>query len=161
MLATASNVELLASVTPVGDLDYYQFNAATGDRIWAYAYTLGATGGTDSQITLQDTSPTPNVIQFDDDNGNQAALSSAIAGAPIAATGAYHAKVNEFQDNGTIVPYTLFLDRTSGAPYPRSSRTTPSVRQTRSSSAQSPRAISLQPPMSIRSASRWLPAIGW
>ena len=115
-LFSSTQTEVRGAITPVGDQDFFQFSATAGDRVWAYVFTTGATSSTDSQITL--TTTTPTNLQFDDDNGSQAALSSGIAGFPITATGSYQVKINPFSATATVNPYTLFLDRTSGAGVP-------------------------------------------
>ncbi|MFN0278164.1 MAG: M36 family metallopeptidase, partial [Pyrinomonadaceae bacterium] len=115
-LGSNNQIELVASVGVALDNDYYQFNANAGERVWSYAYTLGATTSTDSQLTLFD--PAGAVIQFDDVNGSQAAASAGIAGAPIATSGAQQIRVTPFSTTLLINPYTLFLTRTSGASIP-------------------------------------------
>jgi hypothetical protein len=109
-----------------------QFGATAGDKIWAYVFTNGATSSTDSQLTLTTASPTFTTLQFDDDDGSQASLSSAIAGAPIASSGAYQLKVNPFSAAATLTPYILYLDRTSGAGTPETepNETMPTAKKT-------------------------------
>ena len=116
VLSNTEGLELVGRIAPTGnDIDFYQFDAAAGDRIWVYGYTLGALGGNDLQLTLTDAASNP--IQFDDDNGSQDVLSAAIAGAIIPATGTYQLKVNSGYF-ASIDPYRLFIDRTSGAAIP-------------------------------------------
>ena len=65
------------------------------------------------------------VIEFDDDNGSLAGLSSSIAGATIPITGTYYIKVNDFTAGTTSErPYELHLRVQSGSPTPRWSPTT-------------------------------------
>jgi hypothetical protein len=116
MLATANNVELRGAINPAGEVDYYGFAATSGQRVWAYAYTLGAVNSTDSQMYLANA--LSQTLQFDDDNGSQGSLGSDIAGAPITTTGSFYLELNDFGNNGTINPYSLFVDLTSGAAVP-------------------------------------------
>ena len=99
--ATASpiagtNVVVRANLFPNGDIDFYSFTANAGDRIYAATMTSFSAGSsTDSQLTLLASDGT-TVIEFDDDNGTFAGLSSSIAGAVIPTTGTYFLKVNDF-----------------------------------------------------------------
>src|SRR5262249_34118239 len=106
-------------VSPNGDVDYYSFTANAGDRVYAATMTSGSAGSsTDSQLTLLASDGT-TVIEFDDDNGSFATLSSSIAGATIPATGTYYLKVNDFTAGTTSErPYELHLRVQSGAPTP-------------------------------------------
>ncbi|MGA7729924.1 MAG: PPC domain-containing protein, partial [Chloroflexia bacterium] len=111
-----NNAEVRGQINVAGDVDYFSFTANAGDRIWAYAFTLGATSSTDSQLQLLNA--LSQTLQFDDDNGSQADLSSAIAGRVITTTGTYYLRINAFSAASTIAPYTLFIDRTSTAAIP-------------------------------------------
>ena len=107
-----------ANLYPNGDVDFYSFFAHAGDRVYAAAMTSGAATGssTDSQLTLLGTDGT-TVIEFDDDNGSFAALSSSIAGAIIPADGTYYIKVNDFTAGTTTERgYDLYLQVRSGSP---------------------------------------------
>jgi photosystem II stability/assembly factor-like uncharacterized protein len=118
MQINPDRAQVSGSIDPIGDIDYYSFQAAAGDRVWAYVYTNDSTDSTDSQLSLRNS--LGQEVQFDDDNGSQAGLSSAIAGAYITQTGTYYLRVNDYDDPGddTIVPYALYVNRTSSAPIP-------------------------------------------
>jgi hypothetical protein len=116
VLGSKNNAEVRGAINSAGDIDYYSFVANAGDRIWAYAFTLGAVSSTDTQLQLLDALST--TLQFDDDNGSQADLSSAIAGKVVTQTATYYLRVNAFSSTSTVMPYTLFIDRTSTAPVP-------------------------------------------
>ena len=110
-----------ASLFPNGDVDYYRFTAAAGDRVYAAAMTSFSAGSsTDSQLTLLASDGT-TVIEFDDDNGSlRAALSSSIAGATIPAPGTYFLQVNDFTAGTTTASGRTSCTSAlqSGAPTP-------------------------------------------
>lgn len=109
-----------ANVYPVADVDYYSFQATAGDRVYAATMTTFGppTSSTDSQLRLIASDGT-TVIEFDDDNGQHATLSSSIAGATIPTTGTYYLQVNDFDAiNGVIFGYDLYLQVQRGAPIP-------------------------------------------
>ncbi|WP_220484983.1 proprotein convertase P-domain-containing protein [Dokdonella fugitiva] len=114
-----NNVVVHANLTPNGDVDFFSFNANAGDRVYAALMTSGSAGSsTDSQLTLLASDGT-TTIEFDDDNGTFAALSSSIAGATIPTTGTYFLKVNDFTAGTTSERgYDLHLRVQSGAPTP-------------------------------------------
>ncbi len=114
---TGANLVVRAPLFPNGDIDFYSFSATAGDRIYAAIMTSGAAGSsTDSQLTILDTDGT-TIVEFDDDNGSLAALSSTIAGAVVPATGTYFLKVNDFTAGTTSErPYELHFRIQSGAP---------------------------------------------
>ncbi|WP_175497941.1 proprotein convertase P-domain-containing protein [Dokdonella immobilis] len=114
-----TNLVLHAALFPNGDVDFYSFTAAAGDRVYAAVMTSFSAGSsTDSQLTLLASDGT-TVVEFDDDNGSFAALSSSIAGATIASAGTYYLKVNDFTAGTTSErPYELHFRLQSGAPTP-------------------------------------------
>ena len=122
--ATASpiagtNVVIRGMLYPNGDVDFYSFAANAGDRVYAATMTSFSAGNsTDSQITILASDGT-TVIEFDDDNGTFAGLSSSIAGATIPSNGTYYLKVNDFTA-GTASErgYELHFRLQSGAPTP-------------------------------------------
>jgi hypothetical protein len=80
--------------------------------------SFSASTSNDSQLTILDTNGT-TVIEFDDDNGSFAGLSSTIAGATIPTTGIYFLKVNDFTAGTTSErPYELYLRLQGGSPTP-------------------------------------------
>ncbi|HEX8231603.1 MAG TPA: S-layer homology domain-containing protein [Chloroflexia bacterium] len=114
VLPPLNNLEVRAPINPAGDVDYFNGNATAGQKVWAYVYTGQSASGTDSELRLLNA--VSNTIQYDDDNGSQAAASSGIAGAPITQSGTVHFRINEFNNDGTITPYLLFVDLTSSTP---------------------------------------------
>jgi subtilisin-like proprotein convertase family protein len=121
--ATASTIasggRVRANLFPSGDVDFYKFTAAAGDRVYAAIMTSGSAGNsTDSQLTLLASDGT-TVVEFDDDNGSFASLSSSIAGASIPSSGTYYLKVNDFTAvTASERYYDLYLQLRSGAPVP-------------------------------------------
>ncbi len=114
VLPPLNNLEVRASINPAGEVDYFQGNVTDEDKVWAYVYTAESSSGPDSELRLLNSLSA--TIQYDDDNGSQAANSSAIAGAHIAQTGTVYFRISEFNNDGTITPYLLFIDLTSDAP---------------------------------------------
>ncbi len=114
-----TNLVVRANLFPNGDIDFFSFSATAGDRIYAATMTSFSAGNsTDSQLTLLASDGT-TTIEFDDDNGSFAALSSSIAGATIPTTGTYFLRVNDFTAGTTSErPYELHLRVQSGAPTP-------------------------------------------
>ncbi len=115
-----TSVKMRGNLFPNGDVDFYSFNATAGDRVYAAIMTAFSAGSsTDSQLSLIGSDGT-TVIEFDDDNGSFAALSSSIAGAIIPTTGMYYLKVNDFTAGTTSErPYDLYLKVQSGALRPK------------------------------------------
>ncbi|QIL71021.1 DUF11 domain-containing protein [Diaphorobacter sp. HDW4B] len=116
-----TSARIRGNLYPNGDIDYYSFTAQAGDRVYAATMTSGSAGSsTDSQLTLLASDGT-TVIEFDDDNGTFAALSSSIAGATISAAGTYFFKVNDFTPGTTSMRgYELYFRLQSGTPAPES-----------------------------------------
>jgi uncharacterized repeat protein (TIGR01451 family) len=112
-----TNLVVRANLFPNGDIDFYSFTADAGDKVYAAAMTSFSAGNsTDSQITLLASDGT-TVLEFDDDNGSFAGLSSSIAGTTIPTNGTYYIKVNDFTAGTTSErPYELHLRIQSGAP---------------------------------------------
>ncbi|WP_440225219.1 proprotein convertase P-domain-containing protein [Dokdonella sp. MW10] len=116
---TGTNLVVRATLFPNGDVDYYSFTGNAGDRVYAATMTSASAGSsTDSQLRLYDTDGT-TVIEFDEDNGTFAALSSSIAGAVLPTTGTYYLRVNDFTAGTTSErPYELHVRVQSGTPTP-------------------------------------------
>ncbi len=110
-------VKMRGYIFPAGDIDYYSFTANAGDKVYAAVQTSFSAGNsTDCQLTLIASDGT-TTIEFDDDNGSFAALSSTIAGATIPTSGTYYLKVNDFTaGTGSERPYDLYLQVQSGSP---------------------------------------------
>ncbi len=122
--ATASpivgtNTVIRSALFPNGDIDFYSFPATAGDRVYLATMTSFSAGNSnDSQITLMASDGT-TVIEFDDDNGSLAGLSSSIAGATIPTTGTYFIRINDFTAGTTSERlYELHFRLQSGAPTP-------------------------------------------
>lgn len=114
---TGAETKIVGNLYPNGDIDYYSFTANAGDRIYAAVMTSFSAGNsTDSQLTLIASDGT-TTIEFDDDNGSFAALSSSIAGATIPSTGTYYIRVNDFTPGTTSErPYELWFARKNATP---------------------------------------------
>src|SRR5206468_884772 len=106
-LGSVSNAQILGGINPVADVDYYRFNANAGNRVWAYLYTQGASSSTDSQLYLLNS--LSQTVQFDDDGGSQASLSSGIAGVTLTQTGSYYLLAKQYSNGLTMNPYNLYL----------------------------------------------------
>lgn len=114
---TGVPAKIKANIYPNGDIDWYSFTAAAGSKVYAAVMTSFSSGSsTDCQLTLYASDGT-TVIEFDDDNGSFASLSSSIAGASIPSSGTYYIKVNDFTA-GTASErgYNLYLQVQSGSP---------------------------------------------
>ncbi|HQZ61033.1 MAG TPA: choice-of-anchor D domain-containing protein [Dokdonella sp.] len=114
-----TNQVVRGNLFPNGDVDFYSFTAAAGDRVYAAMMTSFSAGSsTDSQMSLFASDGT-TLIEFDDDNGSFASLSSSIAGATIPAAGTYYLRINDFTAGTTSErPYELHFRLQSGAPTP-------------------------------------------
>ncbi len=113
----SNNTVVRANLYPNGDVDFFSFTAAAGDRVYAAVMTSFSAGSsTDAQLTLLASDGT-TTIEFDDDNGTFAALSPTIAGATIPTTGTYYLRVNDFTAGTTSERgYELHLRVQSGTP---------------------------------------------
>jgi uncharacterized repeat protein (TIGR01451 family) len=114
-----TNLVVRANLFPNGDIDFYSFSATAGDKVYAATMTSFSAGSsTDSQITILASDGT-TVLEFDDDNGSFAGLSSSIAGTTIPSNGTYYIKINDFTAGTTSErPYELHFRLQSGAPTP-------------------------------------------
>ncbi|MBL7782673.1 MAG: proprotein convertase P-domain-containing protein, partial [Saprospiraceae bacterium] len=113
---TTNPAKIRGHLFPNGDIDFYSFTANAGDVVYAAVMTSFSSGNsTDSQLSLIASDGT-TVIEFDDDNGSFAALSSTIAGATIPTTGTYYLKINDFTAGTTSERgYDLYLRVQSGS----------------------------------------------
>ncbi len=117
-LPASNNVVVRANLFPAADADFFSFSATAGDRVYAAVMSSGSAGSsTDSQLTLV-ASDGSTTIEFDDDNGSFAGLSSSIAGATIPSNGTYFLRVNDFSATATERAYELHVRVQSGAPTP-------------------------------------------
>lgn len=111
-----NDVVVRANIFPNGDLDFYSFTAAAGDRVYVATQTsFSANGSSDSQLDVLDTDGTTS-LEFDDDNGTFGGLSSSIAGVTIPAPGTYYVRVKHFSATNQLRPYDLHFRLQSGAP---------------------------------------------
>jgi uncharacterized repeat protein (TIGR01451 family) len=116
---SGTNGVVRANLFPNGDIDFYSFTAAAGDRIYAATMTSNSSGNsTDAQLTLLASDGT-TVIEFDDDNGTFAGLSPSIANAAIPTAGTYFFRLNDFTAGTTSErPYEFHFRIQSGAETP-------------------------------------------
>ncbi len=99
-----------------GDVDFYSFTAAAGDRVYAATMTsASASGSTDSQLRLYATDGS-TLIETDLNDGTFGASSSSIAGASIPSAGTYFLEVRGGTATAQIRPYDLHVQLRSGAP---------------------------------------------
>ena len=111
-----ADVVVRATIFPNGDLDYFSFTAAGGDRVYVATQTsFSANGSSDSQLDVIGTDGTTS-LEFDDDNGTFGGLSSSIAGVAIPAPGTYYVRVKHFSAASQLRPYDLHFRLQSGAP---------------------------------------------
>ena len=117
MPLAGTSAVVLGNIFPATDVDFYSFTANAGDRVYAATMTSFSAGNsTDSQLTVLDTDGI-TVIEYDDDSGVMAGLSSVIAGAVIPSTGTYFIKVNDFTAaTGMEKGYELHFRLQSGTP---------------------------------------------
>ncbi len=121
--ATATNlpgseVKIRGDVFGNGDLDWFKFTAATGDRVYAAVMTsYSSSASTDSQLRIFASDGTTQ-LEFDEDDGSLGSLGSTIAGVTIPAAGTYYAQVKHFSATNTLRPYELYLSVETGAPTP-------------------------------------------
>jgi subtilisin-like proprotein convertase family protein len=102
----------------VGDLDYWSFVGAAGDKVYAATMTQWApSSSTDTTLELFASDGT-TIIETDLDDGSLSATSSSIAGATLPAAGTYYLRVRQASNSSRIAPYFLHFRLQSGAPTP-------------------------------------------
>ncbi len=112
----STDMVAVGNVFPNGDLDYFSFTGAAGDRVYAATMTsFSASASVDSFLTLFASDGT-TVIEDDNDNGSFGSTSSSIAGATLPANGTYYLQVRHNSATGQLRPYRLHLRVQSGAP---------------------------------------------
>jgi uncharacterized repeat protein (TIGR01451 family) len=103
-------------VFPNADVDYYAFNPAAGDRVYAAVMTsYSASASPDSVLDLIAGDGT-TVLETDLDDGSFGTTSSTISGATIASAGTHYLRVRHNVATGQLRPYRLFFQLRSGAP---------------------------------------------
>lgn len=101
-----------------GDLDWYSFTAAAGDKVYAAVMTsYSSSASTDSELRIFASDGTTQ-LEFDQDDGSLGGLASSIAGVTIPSAGTYYAQVKHFSATNTLRPYELYLKVQSGLPTP-------------------------------------------
>lgn len=109
-------VRMRGNIFPANDVDWYSFDAAAGDRVYAAVITsFDASSSGDSVLTLYRSDGT-TVIEEDNNDGTFNASSSSIAGAEIPEEGTYFLRVRHDVATGTLRPYDLYVQVRSGAP---------------------------------------------
>jgi len=107
-----------ANLVPNGDLDYYSFTAAAGDRVYAAVQTsFSASASTDSILELFASDGT-TLLEGDEDDGSFGSLSSSIANVPIPTAGTYFLRVKHNSATVQLRPYYLHFQLRSGSPTP-------------------------------------------
>ena len=114
---TGSQAVVLGNISPANDVDYFSFTANAGDRVYAAMQTSWSNVSGDSRLQIIDSDGT-TVLEFDDDDGAFGALSSAIGGTVIPATGTYYVRAYGYSATTVITPYHLHLRVQSGTPTP-------------------------------------------
>ena len=95
------------SITPAGDVDWWMMGgAAVSDLVFAFVDTSPSSLSTDSQLNVY-ANDTTTLIEFDDDDGP--GLSSVVAGAVVPQAGNVYYRINEYNDDGEITPYLMFV----------------------------------------------------
>ena len=101
-----------------GDLDYWSFAAAAGDKVYAATITQFApSSSTDTTLELFASDGT-TILETDLDDGSLTASSSSIAGANIPVAGTYYLRVRHASNSSRIAPYFLHFRLQSGSPTP-------------------------------------------
>ncbi|HVH36788.1 MAG TPA: proprotein convertase P-domain-containing protein, partial [Tahibacter sp.] len=107
---------VVGNIYPNGDLDYYSFTAAAGDRVYvAIQASSSASGSNDSTLELYASDGT-TVLEGDEDDGSFGGLSSSIAGTTIPAAGTYYLRVKHNSATVQLRPYHLYFQLRSGTP---------------------------------------------
>ena len=111
-----SSAVVLGNVYPNGDLDYFSFTGAAGDRVYAATQTsFSACVSTDSYLSLLGTDGT-TVIEFDNDDGSFGAHLLLDRRRHPAGAGTYYLQVRHNSATSQLRPYYLFFQLRSGSP---------------------------------------------
>ncbi|MGH9967587.1 MAG: proprotein convertase P-domain-containing protein, partial [Pyrinomonadaceae bacterium] len=111
-----SNRKIRGNIFPNGDIDFYSFNAAAGDRVYAAVMTsFSASASVDSVLDVIAPDGT-TVLETDADDGSFGTTSSGIAGTTILATGTHFVRVRHNLATSQLRPYELYVQVQTGAP---------------------------------------------
>jgi len=106
-----------ANVYGNGDLDYYSFAGAAGDRVYAATMTGFSSSSADTIIDLLGTDGM-TLIESDDDNGVVGGFASSLAGVLLPGAGSFYLQTRGFSNTTQVRPYHLHMRVQSGAPTP-------------------------------------------
>jgi subtilisin-like proprotein convertase family protein len=107
---------ILGNNYPNGDLDYYSFTAAGGERVYAATMTsFSSSLSTDTVIDIIGTDGV-TILESDDQDGALGANASSIAGTVLPSPGTFFIQVRHFVATNTIRPYHLHFQLQSGSP---------------------------------------------
>ena len=111
-----SGQRVRGSLSSASDIDYYRFDASTGDLVFATTMTgpLGSKDGETRLALLGADGVT--AIEVDLKNGSFGPSSSSIAGAVIPANGTYFLEVSHPLPDGQLRVYDVYLQLRSNAP---------------------------------------------
>ncbi len=100
-----------------GDVDFYSFTAAAGDRVYGATMNSFSAGSPDTLLEVRASDGT-TVLESDDEDGGLNGNASNIAGLVLPTAGTYFIRVAPFGTTlaGTIRPYDLYVRVLSGAP---------------------------------------------
>ena len=112
-LLTGSVIE--GNIFPAADVDYFQFSATAGDRVYAATMTSFSPSSSDTVLDVLAANGT-TVVENDDEDGSLSSNSSSVAGTVITTTGSYYLRVRGFSATNLIFPYRLYLKLQSGTP---------------------------------------------
>ena len=113
----AGNAVARGTVFPAADVDFYSFQAAAGDKVYAAIQSLfDASGSGNSTLELIAPDGT-TVLETDLDDGSFGATSSSIAGTVLAGAGTHYLRVIH-ATGATLRPYFLHVRIQSGVSTP-------------------------------------------
>lgn len=98
-----------------GDDDFFYFDGAVGERVYAATATAFSPGSPDSLLDLMGPDGI-TVVESDNDNGVFAGAASSLAGVPLAQPGTHFLRVRQAGGSSTIRPYHLHIKTQSGTP---------------------------------------------
>jgi subtilisin-like proprotein convertase family protein len=113
-----TDVKIKGDVFPNGDIDFYSFTAAAGDRLYAGVMTAASSSGAPNTDSVLDViaSDGTTVIETDNDDGSFGTASSSIAGTTLPTAGTYFLRVRHNLGTGQLRPYDLYVRVRTGAP---------------------------------------------